>query len=411
MKTSSWKSIVKADIGTRNKLLHIVFLVIGTVALSESLVNSLDMISRGYSYSREFTAILEAQTGHGIVLKYGEFSDYREVSKKLSTIEGVEASSPFILEETLVFSKCCQQSVLVHGIIPEESKTTLEIDRYIVGGKLGTLMENGDESEEKYPGVAIGETLAKNLQVEVGSLVRLPRKTSAETREKTSSNGDAKVFRVQAILEYHYEGYDDVIAYISLADAQDLLGMEDSIVGLHIQVAEPDDPQIFASIAQELGGHFVVEEWGSLNAPVLEALDLQKSVFLWSRIPLCLAGLLSYVCCALLITLIYSGRISEHLKSGGDKRIVRRGLVIGFVPWIVVSSVVGFTLSLGKTMFASAPIPPSSDINIDNIPLTFETGISSVFSLVFLVISVAVVVGIAYYTTAVVSSREPAGTE
>ena len=130
----------------------------------------------------------------------------------------------------------------------------------------------------KLPGVIVGETLAKNLGLTIGTCVEV---VSPVIGFGFGSHPPvAKQFRVIAVFSAGFDQYDAKLMYADLYEAQPFYGHGDAVMGLEMKVAHVDDAK---DVAEEISGivgpgSFRVMDWEELNHGLFTALLLQQIV-------------------------------------------------------------------------------------------------------------------------------------
>ncbi|HXC93959.1 MAG TPA: FtsX-like permease family protein, partial [Geobacteraceae bacterium] len=88
-----------------------------------------------------------------------------------------------------------------------------------------------------------------------------------------------KGYRVVGIFHTGMFEYDSTLAYVSLKDAQDFLGMGDSVTGIQLKVADVyATSELTKQINRDLGLSFHARDWMQMNKNILFALKTEKVV-------------------------------------------------------------------------------------------------------------------------------------
>jgi lipoprotein-releasing system permease protein len=129
------------------------------------------------------------------------------------------------------------------------------------------------------PGVVIGKTLSRQLDVGLGECLQI---TSPTIGISFGSNGGrppiAKQFRVIALFEAGFDQYDSKLVYTDLYEAQTFYEQGDSVTGIEMKV---DDIDHARSIAREIdhllaNGIYHTMDWKELNHGLFTALFIQQ---------------------------------------------------------------------------------------------------------------------------------------
>jgi lipoprotein-releasing system permease protein len=214
---------------------------------------------------------------HVVVMRHGgSFTDYAKVSDWINGVEGVKASTPFILSQIMIRSASGMSGAVIRGIVPESAgKVITSISQD--GLKALATRTAAKPSATDIPGVVLGKELMKNLGVAKGDMIHL-----LSPRGMISPAGLIPVMkRFQVVGEFEsgmYE-YDGSLAYMNLSDAQKFLHMEDAITGIEVRV---DDiykaRQISETITSRLGFPYWGRDWMQMNRNLFSALKLEKTV-------------------------------------------------------------------------------------------------------------------------------------
>jgi lipoprotein-releasing system permease protein len=214
---------------------------------------------------------------HIVVMRHGgSFTDYSKISDWINGVEGVKASTPFILSQIMIRSASGMSGAVVRGIVPESAGKVITS---IGHDGLKALMQRSaaKPSATDVPGVVLGKELMKNLGVTKGDMIHM-----LSPRGMISPAGLIPVMkRFQVVGEFEsgmYE-YDGSIAYINLSDAQKFLHMEDAVTGIEVRVNDIYKArQISETITSRLGFPYWSRDWMQMNRNLFSALKLEKTV-------------------------------------------------------------------------------------------------------------------------------------
>jgi lipoprotein-releasing system permease protein len=138
---------------------------------------------------------------------------------------------------------------------------------------------NSPEAVAALPGVVVGNTLAKNLDVNVGDCMQV----TSPTIGYSYSGGVirppvAKQFKVIAIFEAGFDQYDSKLVYVDLYEAQRFQDYGDSVTGVEAKVNDIDEAgAIEKEVARRLASNlYSTMDWEDLNHGLFTALRIQK---------------------------------------------------------------------------------------------------------------------------------------
>ncbi len=138
---------------------------------------------------------------------------------------------------------------------------------------------NSPEAVAGLPGIVVGNTLAKNLNVNVGDCLQV----TSPTIGFSYSGGVirppvAKQFKVIAIFEAGFDQYDSKLVYVDLYEAQRFQDYGDSVTGVEAKVNDIDEAgAIEKDVAGRLSSNlYSTMDWEDLNHGLFTALRIQK---------------------------------------------------------------------------------------------------------------------------------------
>ncbi len=129
------------------------------------------------------------------------------------------------------------------------------------------------------PGVVIGKTLSRQLDVGIGDCLQITSPTIGITFGSGGGRPPiAKQFRVIAVFEAGFDQYDSKLVYTDLYEAQTFYEQGDSVTGIEMRV---DDIGHARAIAREIdkmlsNGIYHTMDWKELNHGLFTALFIQQ---------------------------------------------------------------------------------------------------------------------------------------
>lgn len=343
---------------------------------------------------------------HLIVLRYGtDFTEYDEVVRKVSEVEGVTGASPFVLNEVMVSSEINLSGAIIKGINPVSAPLVSDLDRNMIqgalenlrfperiaamgrsptsqphGGGLGTPrapptpvedpghmdhatdLEDSDaaelddllaldtdldgDSNTVLPGIIVGQELARSLKVFLGDPVNVV--SPVGELGPTGPVPKAKVFRVVGVFYSGMYEYDAKFVYVDLEEAQSFFTTNGAVTGVEVKVDDIEaTTAISRVILRDLGGYpYRTKDWKEMNRNLFSALKLEKiAMFIILTFIILVASF--NILSTLIMVVIEKGKEISILKSMGAtdpsimKIFVVYGLVIG-----AVGTAIGILLGL-----------------------------------------------------------------
>ena len=135
------------------------------------------------------------------------------------------------------------------------------------------------EAVATLPGIVLGSTLAKNLNVKVGSCVQVTSPTIGYSISGGAIRPPvAKQFKVIAIFEAGFDQYDSKLAYADIYEAQGFYDYGDSVTGVEMKVADINRAaQVKAEVEERIASKmYHTMDWEDLNHGLFTALRIQQ---------------------------------------------------------------------------------------------------------------------------------------
>ncbi|TSK03854.1 lipoprotein-releasing ABC transporter permease subunit [Geomonas oryzae] len=211
---------------------------------------------------------------HIVVLNgLGAVQDYPQVVKKLEGMDGVVAATPFIYNQVMLSTGRTVSGVVLRGIEVQTDAKVTNLHKSMVEGSLASL----DAEVGKTPGVVIGKELAKNLGLILGDTVDVISPMGNIT--PLGMMPKLNRFRITGIFNTGMFEYDSTLAYVSLKEAQQFLGLGDVVTGIQLKVRDVyKTGELAQAIDKELGPPYHARDWMQMNKNILFALKTEKSV-------------------------------------------------------------------------------------------------------------------------------------
>jgi lipoprotein-releasing system permease protein len=138
-----------------------------------------------------------------------------------------------------------------------------------------------EDLKKPLPGVVIGATLARELEVSLGDRVKvISPLTGVDTTLVRAGTRAPKSrdFKVIGIFQAGFQEYDSKLIYVDLYEAQAFQNQGDTVVGVEMSLRDIDKSEDVAlRLERELGGGpFHTMDWRELNHNLFTALEMQK---------------------------------------------------------------------------------------------------------------------------------------
>jgi len=296
---------------------------------------------------------------HLVVLQHGEsMRDYGEVMKRVESLQGVVATTPFIFSQAMLTSEANVHGIVLRGIDPESAGKVINIENTLKSGTMESLKKEGVSSGQ--PGIFIGKELARTLGVRMDDTVVIV--SPAGALSPLGAGSPMKKFQVAGIFDTGMYEYDTSLAYISLKSAQKFLGMEDAVSGVEVKVKDIYGVEkVGETIRQALGYPFWTKDWKQMNRSLFAALKLERVVMFIILVLIVLVAAFGIVSSLIMVVMEKIKDIAILKSMGATGRSIMRifvfeGLIIGIVGTFV--GLVGgyfICLLLAKYQFISLP--------------------------------------------------------
>ena len=135
------------------------------------------------------------------------------------------------------------------------------------------------ESIKRLPGIIVGITLKKNLEVKLGDCIQVTSPTIGFTYNRGAMRAPvAKQFRVTGVFDAGFDQYDSKLVYTDLYEAQPFYDTGDSVTGIEMKV---NDIEKARDIARDIdarlqSGIYHTMDWEELNHGLFTALRIQQ---------------------------------------------------------------------------------------------------------------------------------------
>lgn len=310
---------------------------------------------------------------HILVASYtGGIKEPGRVIDEVRREPGVVGVTPFIYSEVMLSSGSGVKGVVLRGIEAESAGQVLSLSRDMVQGSVNDLAAPADP----FPGLIVGNELAKRLSLAVGSQVHLL--SPAGRQSAVGYVPKLKTFRVVGVFRTGMFEYDSSLGYVTIGAARSLLGFgEDVVSGLEVRVT---DVYAVDAISQGLRERLkdrsvYVRNWQEMNANLFAALKLEKTAMFIILVMIVLVGSFSIVTTLVMLVMQKTKDIAVMMSMGAEAASIRRifmfqGTFIGAVG-TVLGYVLGIPLALILKKYQFIRLP--SDVYpVDYLPVRLE---------------------------------------
>lgn len=215
---------------------------------------------------------------HVVVVRNGApMEDYRQIMKKLQSIKGVAAATPFIYNQVMLSSGKHVSGVVLRGIEVQSDKTVTRLNKSMTEGSLDSLEHKDTANGDTLPGLVVGRELAKHLRLYVGDKINVVSPIGNIT--PLGMMPKMKPFRISGIFNTGMFEYDSTLAYVSLEQAQGFFDLDDTVTGIQLRVDNVyNTGELAREINRVLGAEYYARDWMQMNRNILFALKTEKVV-------------------------------------------------------------------------------------------------------------------------------------
>ncbi len=251
--------------------------VLGVILGVAALTFALSMTT---GFQQQFREKVLGVNAHVIIMKNSnDFDEYRHVMDVAQNVDpDVIAVQPFIFTEMRVTRGRGELSgVAIKGVDPDRVTKVLDLEKHMVEGSVSALTD--DLKPGQLPPIIMGKELAKKLKAHLGDDVTLVVAFSDNGVFRTESSvPKTRKFRVVGIFYSGFDEYDRRLMYVSLKQAQKLVGHGDRVMGVELKIKDVSRARDIADkLSKELGEPpYVIQDWYELNHNLFKALTLQK---------------------------------------------------------------------------------------------------------------------------------------
>ena len=229
-------------------------------------------------FRAEFVDTILGANAHVTVYTTGEvqpngtldrtIKDYDALAANVATAPGVTRVAPLVRSQVMANYQQQNAGVEVYGITAENLNTIPRIAQS--DQARGDIARFGE-------GIAIGQGVARQLNVDVGDRIKLISPNGVRTPMGTSPRVNA--YEVVYIFAAGRYDIDRTRAYLPLADAQSFFNREGSVDELEVMVDAPENIDALSlGIITAAGNDAYLWTWRDASGAFLSALDIEDRV-------------------------------------------------------------------------------------------------------------------------------------
>jgi len=311
---------------------------------------------------------------HIALLKSGDqLSEYEELVQQVVKQEGVVAASPAIYGQVMLTSGSRVSGVVVRGVDPDRVNAVVDLQRYMKQGSIaGLKQQNPVQVQDRtimLPGVIMGERLAAQLGVFVGSPIQVVSPLGSPTAIGVIPK--VRRFVITGLLNTGMSEIDSTLVFMGLADAQKFFELGDAVSNIEIRVNDVNQSREIADRIQlQLGFPYLTEDWTRLWPNLFSALQLEKTVYFLVLLLMVLIGAFNIISTLVMVVMEKRKDIAILMSMGATRASIRKifllkGFIIGIVGTtlglllglVVCTLIAQYRFELPKDVFLISTVP------------------------------------------------------
>ncbi|MCA9782432.1 MAG: ABC transporter permease [Calditrichaeota bacterium] len=302
------------------------FSVLGITIGTAALIIVISVMSGFETEVRDRIIGLDAHVRVRSYLESG-IVDPSTVQTILAGIPEIQASSPYILEKGMLSHRGATEGAVIRGVDPESYSRVTDLSQHTIDGVPDLVTHQGS-----LPPIVLGRYLAANLSATPGDTLLLISPVGVVS---AFSQPVVKRFVVSAIFELGIYEFDDVIAMVSITEAQSLFRMGESVTGFECRLKDLDRASaVKAAIEEQLQYPYCAWTWFEMHKNLFSMMKLEKWMMFMMLLLILLVAAFNIVA-TLTMTAMERRRDIGILKAMGANRtsirkvFVIQGLVLG----------------------------------------------------------------------------------
>ncbi len=275
--------------------------------------------------------------------------DWRALMARLRKAPHVTAAAPALYSPVLIVGPLNSKPGVLKGIDVDAEFAINDTLRHLKAGSLDMLRD----SAAKPPGIVLGKHLLDDTGSRVGKRIQVLSPEGGDMNPIYGPMPTARPFIVAGVFESGFYEFDEGYAFTSIAGVQKMLGSDDVVNAIELNVDDLNRaPEIARDLGKLVGEHLTATSWQEQNTHLFEAMNGEKVV------TIIIIGLIELVA-ALNILIVLVMMVMEKyrdiavLMSMGARRqqiraiFMMQGVLIG-----AVGSAIGLTLGYTLCYFA-----------------------------------------------------------
>jgi lipoprotein-releasing system permease protein len=242
------------------------------------------VISVMSGFDRDLRAKILGFNANLRIVALGEpMRNYDAVMNLVSSNQNMVGVAPYVLGPVLMETEPAsnQQPFFtvpyLRGADPACESSVSMLPKSIVAGKF----------DLRRRGLVIGSALAQNLNLAVSDHVAIYSPNELKKMKEHQGKPDEEAvlpddYTITGIFDVGYYDYNYSVVVTSLANAQDLYDLGDSVHGLMVMLRDPyQAPAVKNELQKTLGNDYQITTWMQENSAILGAIIVEKNVMFY----------------------------------------------------------------------------------------------------------------------------------
>jgi lipoprotein-releasing system permease protein len=276
-------------------------------------------------------------------------ADFKEVQARLEKVDGVKRVISLVEGQAMASSLKSSTGVLVRGIAEADIEKLSSINNKDLQTAIASPgipdLKPSFAGFDKSEGIAVGERLAWRHQLGLGSTLTIISPNGPDTVMGTAPR--IRDFTVVAIFKIGMSEYDEGIAYLPIADAQEFFVSEEGATGLEVMVNSPDDiGEIVPALRKAAGSELWMQTWKDRNVAFFNALAVERNVMFLVLTMIILVAALNIISGLIMLVKDKGHDIAILRTMGATRGAVQRVFLITGAAIGVVGTFAGLVLGI-----------------------------------------------------------------
>ncbi len=269
------------------------------------------------------------------------FTDYEDLSDRLSKVAGVRSAIPLVEGQAFASSPYGGSGVLVRGIRSADLDKIAAIANNVRGGTLDGFDEGN--------GVAIGRRLAESLGIQAGDTITLSTPKGATTPFGTAPR--TKAYTVKAVFEIGMTEFDATFVFMPLAESQAFFNRDSDVSLIEVYLDNPDGVAAMRpDLEMAAERPVLLTDWRQRNRTFFGALEVERNVMFLILSLIVVVATLNIVSGLILLVRDKSSDIAILRTMGATPGTVMRVFLINGALIGVVGTLAGLALGVVITL-------------------------------------------------------------